>query len=93
MKTQFGISVYPDIEPLEKIVEYFKLASQYKVDFVFTSMFSVEGSKEEVLNYFREMIQQAHQYNIKVMLDVNPQCFETVGADYYIFEFLIDLFW
>lgn len=82
MKTPLGISVYPDIEPLESIVEYFKLASQYEVDFVFTSMFSVEGTKEEVLAYFRKMIEEAHKYNLKVMLDVNPQCFEKVGADY-----------
>lgn len=82
MKTPLGISVYPDIEPLENIVEYFKLASQYGVDFVFTSMFSVPGNKEEVLSYFRKMIEEAHKYNIKVMLDVNPQCFETVEADY-----------
>ena len=82
MKTELGISVYPDIEPLSSIVDYFKLASQYGVNFVFTSMFSVEGSKEEVLDYFREMIQEAHKYNLKVMLDVNPHCFATVEADY-----------
>ena len=82
MKTPLGISVYPDIEPLEAIVEYFKLASKYDVDFVFTSMFSVEGTKEEVLSYFRKMIEEAHTYHLKVMLDVNPQCFEKVGANY-----------
>ena len=82
MKTQLGISVYPDIAPIEEIVDYFKLASQYDVDFVFTSMFSVEGNKEQVLNYFIKLIQEAHKYNLKVMLDVNPKCFATVEADY-----------
>ena len=50
MKHELGISVYPDLRPLEEIKEYFKLASKYGVSKVFSSMFSVEGTKEEVLD-------------------------------------------
>lgn len=75
-----GISVYPDICPLEEIKEYFALASKYGVTRCFSSMFSVEGSKEEVLAYFKELIQAAHEYGIQVSLDVNPMCFEKMGA-------------
>lgn len=75
-----GISVYPDIRPLEEIEDYFRLASRYGVTRCFSSMFSVEGTKEEVLDYFRKLIEAAHRYGIQVSLDVNPECFAKMGA-------------
>ena len=80
MKPVSGISVYPDIRPLEEIKEYFALASRYGCTRVFSSMFSVEGTKEEVLDYFRDMIISAHTYGMEVALDVNPDCFRRMGA-------------
>lgn len=80
MKHELGISVYPDLSPLSEIKEYIKLASQYGATRVFSSMFSVEGTNEEILEYFKEMIEIAHKYDMKVALDVNPQFFEQIGA-------------
>lgn len=80
MKHELGISVYPDLMPLEKIESYFELASRYGVSKVFSSMFSVEGTKEEVLDYFKKLIVAAHKNKLKVSLDVNPMCFEKMGA-------------
>ncbi len=80
MKHELGISVYPDLKPLEEIEAYFELAGRYGVSRVFSSMFSVEGTKEEVLEYFRKLIVAAHKNNMKVSLDVNPMCFEKMGA-------------
>ena len=47
----FGVSVYPDIESLEDITKYLERASKFGCEYVFSSMFSVEGTKEEVLDY------------------------------------------
>lgn len=80
MKHELGISVYPDLSPLDQIEEYFELAARYGATKVFSSMFSVEGTGEEVLDYFRKLILAAHKNNLKVSLDVNPFCFEKVGA-------------
>lgn len=80
MKHELGISVYPDLKPLDEIEKYFELASKYGASRVFSSMFSVEGTKEEVLEYFRNLIVAAHKNNLKVSLDVNPMCFEKMGA-------------
>ena len=79
-KYGLGISVYPDLRPLEEIEEYFELAGRYGVSRVFSSMFSVQGTKEEVLEYFRKLIVAAHKNSLKVSLDVNPMCFEKMGA-------------
>lgn len=78
--TVFGVSVYPDIETKDEIYEYLKLASQYGVTRVFSSLFSVEGTKEEVFNYFKELCDMAHEFNIRVSLDVNPEAFDRLGA-------------
>lgn len=75
-----GISVYPDIRPLEEIVDYLALASKYGFTRVFTSMFSVEGTNEEVLAYFRDLDAAAHEYGMRVSLDINPECMTRLGA-------------
>lgn len=80
MKHELGISVYPDLRSLQEIEAYFQLASRYGVTRVFSSMFSVEGSKEEVFDYFQQLIEAAHRYQLKVSLDVNPMCFEKMEA-------------
>ena len=82
MKHELGISVYPDLSPIEDIKEYFKLASKYGFTRVFSSMFSVEGTKKEVLAFFTDMIEAAHECNMKVALDVNAECFHKMGASY-----------
>lgn len=79
-KYELGISVYPDLRPLEETEKYFELAGRYGVSRVFSSMFSVQGTKEEVLEYFRKLIVAAHKNSLKVSLDVNPMCFEKMGA-------------
>lgn len=75
-----GVSVYPDLRSIEEIKEYLRLAAKYGCKRVFSSMFSVEGSKEEVLNYFKELIDAAHEVDMEVSLDVNPMCFKQLGA-------------
>ena len=42
----FGVSVYPDIESLEDITKYLERASKFGCEYVFSSMFSVEGTNE-----------------------------------------------
>lgn len=78
----FGVSVYPDIHKIEDIKKYLELASKFGCEYVFSSMFSVEGSKEEVLDYFKEFIEIAHSLNIKVVLDLNPPFLKKMGVDY-----------
>ena len=82
MGVRLGISVYPDIQPFEEIEAYIRLASGYGFGSIFSSMFSVEGTNEEVRDYFVRLIDTAHKYHMSVSLDVNPQCFERFGADY-----------
>ena len=80
MKHTLGISVYPDVSPLEDIKKYIELSSKYGFKKIFSSMFSVEGSKEEVLDYFEELIDFSHKHGMIVDLDVNPDLFKRLDA-------------
>ena len=75
-----GVSVYPDIRPLDEISDYLHLAAKYGFTRVFTSMFSVEGTPEEVLAYFRDLDAVAHECGMEVSLDINPECMDRLGA-------------
>lgn len=77
-----GISVYPDIQDFEEIRSYIKLASGYGFTRVFSSMWSIDGTREEILSYFSEFIKVAHTNGMEVDLDVNPELFKKLGADY-----------
>ncbi len=80
MSITLGVSVYPDISPIEEIAAYLRRASSFGYQRVFTSMFSVEGTPEEVLAYFAELDQVAHEVGMEVALDVNPECLARLGA-------------
>jgi len=77
---QLGISVYPDLRPFAEIESYIQLASKYNVKRIFSSMFSVKGSNEEIINYFTQLINCAHQYDIVVELDVNHEFLDKIGV-------------
>lgn len=75
-----GVSVYPDIASLEEIEDYLKLASKYGVTRVFSSMFSVDDTNENIIAYFKKFISISHQYGIQVSLDVNPMFLKKLGV-------------
>ena len=59
-KIRLGISLYPEQESREEIEAYLKTASEHGFTKVFTSLFSVDGTKEELIRYFRELTDLAH---------------------------------
>ena len=71
--TEYGISVYPDLKELSEIKYYIDLASSYGCKYVFSSMWSVEGSKEEIIAYFKDLGKYIQSKNMKLALDVNHQ--------------------
>lgn len=75
-----GVSLYPEQETKQEIEEYLSLAKKYGFSKIFTSMFSVEGSVEEVLTYFKDLCDIAHRYDMEVYGDCNARFFMQVGA-------------
>ncbi len=84
-----GVSLYPEKEKLEDIDAYLSMASKYGFTKVFTSLFSVEADKEEIIRYFRQLTDIAHKYGMKVTGDCNGMFIEKMGAsetDLSVFE-------
>lgn len=77
---RLGVSVYPEQETIEEIEQYLQLASKYGFSKVFTSMFSVPGTKEEVFDYFKNFTEIAHKYNMIVCGDCNTEFFKKMEA-------------
>lgn len=68
---KLGLSVYPEQESPEQIETYLKTGAEYGFDHVFTSIFSVDGTKEEIVSYFRNLTDMAHRLGYVVDGDVN----------------------
>lgn len=77
---RLGVSVYPEQETLKDIDTYLATASKYGFTKVFTSMFSVEGTKEEIISYFKNFTKIAHKYNMEVSGDCNRDFFKKMEA-------------
>lgn len=80
--TELGITAYPDISPMDKIKDYFKLASQFGFTRVTSSMLSVEGTNDEILAYFKELNEIAHTFGMTVCLDVNTNLLARLHQSY-----------
>lgn len=80
--TELGILVYPDLSPFGKIKEYLELAAKYGFTRVSSSMLSVDGTNEEIIAYFKELDELAHQYGMKVSLDVNTNFLKRMNQSY-----------
>ena len=78
--TTLGVSVYPDLRPIDEICSYLELAAACGYTRVFSSLFNVEGTNEEVLALFSKLIGVAHERAMEVSLDINPSCMRRFGA-------------
>jgi len=77
---RLGVSLYPEQETKQEIEEYLKKAKEYGFTRVFTSLFSVEGTKEEIVAYFKGLSDAAHKYGMEVYGDCNARFFMEMGA-------------
>ena len=77
---QLGVSLYPEQETPQQIEDYLKLAKSFGFSKVFTSLFSVEGTKEEIVSYFKGLTSVAHKYGMEVYGDCNARFFMEMGA-------------
>lgn len=79
-KPILGVSLYPEQESIEEIENYLTMASRYGFTKIFTSMFSVPGTKKEVFDYFKNFCNLAHKHGMKVSGDCNTAFFKKMGA-------------
>lgn len=79
-KPILGVSLYPEQETMKEIEGYLTMASHYGFTKIFTSMFSVPGTKEEVFDLCKNFCDLAHKHGMKVSGDCNTAFFKKMGA-------------
>lgn len=77
---RLGLSLYPEQEKMEDIEKYLQTASKYGFNVVFVSMFSVPGTREEVIDIFTKFGVIAHKYGFEVSGDCNGEFFDKMEA-------------
>lgn len=77
---RLGLSLYPEQEKMEDIEKYLQTASKYGFDLIFVSLFSVPGTREEVVAQFKEFGALAHRYGFEISGDCNGEFFDKMEA-------------
>lgn len=88
---ELGISIYPFHATLEENKEYIELAAKYGYSRIFTCLLSVQGEKETILKEFKETIDHANKYGMKVIVDVAPNIFNDLGISYNDLKFFKEI--
>ncbi|WP_426461329.1 DUF871 domain-containing protein [Mycoplasma hafezii] len=77
-----GISIYPEKQKKQDILDYLSMCAKYGVKRVFSCLLSAEGNKEDIIQEFQEINNYATRLGMVVILDVNPRVFDKLGVSY-----------
>lgn len=86
-----GISIYPEKEKTQDILNYIDLASKYGFGRVFTCLLSINDSKDKIKEEFKKIITYATSKNMEVILDISPRVFKDLNINYDDLSFFKEL--
>lgn len=86
-----GISIYPDKQDKQAILDYIKLASKYNFKRIFSCLLSVDKDPQEIKKEFLEINNYAKQHGMMVILDVSPRVFDQLGISYSDLSFFEEI--
>lgn len=79
---KLGLSIYPEKTTNKEIFEYLDLASKHGFSRIFSCLLSVEDTKENIKNRFKEINEYAKSKGYEIILDVSPQVFSKLEISY-----------
>lgn len=65
-----GISIYPNLLPLEETIQYIQQAGQHHFEYVFSSLHIPEWSLDEQLDFVSQIVDVIHSYPMKLVVDM-----------------------
>lgn len=81
---RLGISVYPNKDNINEIIEYIHLAGKYGFKRIFTCLISaVDRSLEEILSEFKAIMAAAKEEQMEVIADLDSTVFKKLNASIY----------
>ena len=88
---RLGISIYPEKSDKETILNYIDKTSKAGFSRIFSCLLSVEKSKEEIINDFKEINTYAKSKGFEIIVDVSPRVFNQLGISYQDLTFFKDI--
>lgn len=79
---KLGISIYPDKADKQEIMDYIKKAHDHGFSRIFTCLLSVEKSKSEIIEEFKEIHTYAKSLDYEIIVDVAPRIFKALEISY-----------
>lgn len=86
-----GISIYPNKDNVEEILEYLNTSSKYGVKRIFTNLLEADEEKDVIVDRFRSVNTRAHELGMEVIIDVSAKLFGDLDIDYEDLSFFNDM--
>ena len=78
---RLGISVYPNKDNIQEVVDYVHLAGKYGFERIFTCLISAtERPLDEVIAEFKIVLKAANEEEMEVIADLDPAVFKMLGG-------------
>ena len=78
---RLGISVYPNKDNIQEVVDYIHLAGKYGFKRIFTCLISAaERPLDEVIEEFKIVLKAANEEGMEVIADLDPTVFNKLNA-------------
>lgn len=89
---KLGISIYPNNEANEKILNYIELAAKYGFKRIFTCLISAPDREiEDVLKEFKKIVTYANEKDMEVIADVDHSVFKKFNITYKDLSFFTEI--
>ncbi|MCW9710197.1 MupG family TIM beta-alpha barrel fold protein [Avibacterium sp. 21-586] len=84
---QLGLSIYPEKSKKEDIFRYLEIGSKYNCKRIFTCLLSINKSKEEIIDEFKEIHTYAKKLGYEIIVDIAPSVFSKLDISYQDLSF------
>lgn len=90
-KRRLGISIYPELAPVEKTMKYIEDAAKHGFDILFMVLLGVKKEDKDKIEFYKKFTYRAKELGYEIFCDVNPMVLEDLGMNPSLLKGSIDL--
>ena len=88
---KLGISIYPEKSTTEEMKSYIDKMAEYGFSRIFSCLLSVEKSREEIIEDFKDVNLYAKSKGYEIIVDVSPRVFDQLKISYKELSFFKEI--